>query len=67
MRFIPNDEKAKIVRSGRTVQSYTIANYEGNPKAKYVVMVVSYEGLLYWVELLKVEGQESKICEVFLL
>lgn len=64
MRYISPDEKLRIIRSGRTVQSYTQSNYDGNPKAKYVIKVVNYDFKLYWVELLKEEGKETKICDV---
>ena len=53
MKFLTKDEKARVARSGRVIQSYTERNYERNPKKSYNVRVVSYDFKLYWVEMIK--------------
>mgnify|MGYP003517412727 CR=1 FL=1 len=67
MKFLTKDEKTKVARSGRIIQSYTERNYEGNPKKSYQIKVVSYDFKLYWVETLREEGKEPVVVDVYAL
>lgn len=67
MKFISNDQKQRIARSGRVIQSYSEKNYNGNPKKVYNVKVVSYDFKLYWIESIKEEGKEIIVVDVYAL
>lgn len=67
MKFLTNDEKQRVARSGRVIQSYTERNYEGNPKKSYQVKVVNYDFKLYWVETIREDGKELKVVDVYAL
>ena len=67
MKFLTNDQKQRIARSGRVIQSYTERNYEDNPKKSYNVKVVSYDFKLYWVETIREDGKEPIVVDVYAL